>query len=202
MKARTILMVAVWSLVVTVGCKKKDDDKLIPFPTDTTGSFTQVERLGRPAVNEGLITENANLNAFNSVPPTADLSATAVLTDATATLTAFGNNGQRIGEIVTAFLPDVMRIDTNQSVPVATTAYSFNAQAVGTNGVVQPVSGRKIEDDVIDITLSVLTNGGITTDNVGYTGFGGNEAQPGHSLLQGQGAPLGAATFPFLADPE
>jgi hypothetical protein len=177
-------------------CSDSDDDA--PLQT-----WVQVERLGRPAVNEGLILTNDFLNAFNSIPPSADLSpaASAVVNEAVGTLTALGNSAQRTNDIASAFLPDVMRIDTTLACPVGTGAYANGAQAVGALGVVRPVGGRKLEDDVIDITLSVLTNGGVTTDNVGYSGAGGNAAQPGHKLLSGQGAPLGAATFPFLAAP-
>ena len=166
-------------------------------------SYQQIERLGRPAVNEGLVVTNDFLNAFNSIPPSADLSPAAapVVSEAAHTLSSFGNSGQRVTDIATAFLPDVLRIDTTVASPVGTGAYANGAVAVGALGVVMPVAGRKIEDDVIDITLSVLTNGAITTDNVSYAGVGGNPAQPGHQKLNGQAAYNGAATFPFLAKP-
>lgn len=172
------------------GCRKRKKKKI-------GGQIAQVERLGRPAINEGLVVANANLNAFNAIEPTGDLAATAVLTDAAATLTAIGNTAARTGDIVTAFLPDVMRIDTTIASPVGTGAYANGAMPIGALGVVRPVAGRKLEDDVIDITLTVLTGGGITTDNVAYEP-GANPAQ-GHDRLNGQAGPLGAATFPFLA---
>jgi len=166
-------------------------------------SFKQIERLGRPAVNEGLVVTNDFLNAFNSIPPSADLSPAAapVVSEAAATLTAFGNSPQRVTDIATAFLPDVLRIDTTVASPVGTGAYASGAVPVGALGVVMPAGGRKIEDDVIDITLSVLTGGAITADNVSYAGSAGNAAQPGHQKLHGQAAFNGAATFPFLAKP-
>jgi len=166
-------------------------------------SYKQIERLGRPAVNEGLVVTNDFLNAFNSIPPSADLSPAAapVVSEAAGTLTAFGNSAQRVTDIATAFLPDVLRIDTTVASPVGSGAYASGAVPVGALGVVMPAGGRKIEDDVIDITLSVLTNGAITTDNVSYAGVGGNAAQPGHQKLHGQVAYNGAATFPFLAKP-
>ncbi|HLY11332.1 MAG TPA: DUF4331 family protein [Planctomycetota bacterium] len=166
-------------------------------------SYKQIERLGRPAVNEGLVVTNDYLNAFNEIPPSADLSPAAapVVTEAAQTLTAFGNSAQRVTDIATAFLPDVLRIDTTVASPVGSGAYASGAVPVGALGVVMPAGGRKIEDDVIDITLSVLTNGAITTDNVSYAGVGGNAAQPGHQKLHGQAAFNGAATFPFLAKP-
>jgi hypothetical protein len=172
-------------------------------PTGTT--LTQIERLGRPAVNEGLVVTNAFLNAFNSIPPTADLSPAAapVVAEAANTLSHLpGNaNPQRVTDIATAFLPDVLRIDTAIASPPGVAAYPNLATPVGALGVVRPIAGRKIEDDVIDITLSVLTNGTITTDNVSYAGVGGNPAQPGHKMLHGQVAAGGTASFPYLADP-
>jgi Domain of unknown function (DUF4331) len=149
-----------------------------------TGKFQQFERLARPAINEGLIVTNDFLNAFNSIPPTADLSAAAspVVAEATKTLKALGNDNKRTNALLGAFLPDVMRIDT--------TVPSGYANALNAKG--SPVAGRKLTDDVIDITLSVLTNGAVTSDNVSYQGTPGNPSQ-GHKSLVTQ--------FPYLALP-
>jgi hypothetical protein len=149
-----------------------------------TGKYQQVERLGRPGVNEGLIVSNNLLNIFNSVPPTADLSPAAapIGAEATRTLRALGNSPERTNALLTAFLPDVMRIDT--------TGASGYANALNTKG--SPIRGRLLKDDTIDITLSVLTNGAVTSDNVSYDGPSGNPAQ-GHKPLE--------TSFPYLALP-
>jgi Domain of unknown function (DUF4331) len=149
-----------------------------------TGKYQQVERLGRPGINEGLITSNNLLNIFNSVPPTVDLTPAAapVGAEATQTLKALGNSDARTTALLTAFLPDVMRIDTSGS--------SGYANALNTKG--SPIRGRLLKDDVIDITLSVLTNDAIKTDNVSYEGTPGNPSQ-GHKPLE--------ASFPYLALP-
>ncbi|MUL37846.1 hypothetical protein BWI75_16310 [Gloeocapsopsis sp. AAB1 = 1H9] len=149
-----------------------------------TDRFQQFERLARPVINEGLVVTNAFLNAFNMIPPTADLSAAAapVRAEAKRTLLALGNSNTRADALLNAFLPDVMRIDT--------TIPSGYANALNTQG--SPIAGRKLTDDVIDITLSVLTNGAITTDNVSYAGTPSNPAQ-GHKPLQ--------TGFPYLALP-
>ncbi len=186
--------IAIAAVIPAAKCRKSSDDGVVT-------TYVQVERLARPAVNEGLVLTNTNLNAWNSIPPSADAGSTSVVNEVVGTLTALGNSPTRIGDIATAFLPDVLRVNTTLACATGTAAYPNGAQAVGALGVVRPVGGRKLEDDVIDVTLSVLTNGGVTADNVGYTGVGGNEAQPGHKLLNGQGAPLGASTFPFLATP-
>lgn len=147
-----------------------------------TGYYTQVERLGRPAINEGLIVTNAFLNAFNSIPPSQDLSnaAAPVRAEAKNTLLAFGNTSQRADTLLAAFLPDVMRIDT--------TIPSGYVNAV--NGKGSPIAGRMLLDDTIDQTLSVLTNGAVKSDNVSYNGNGPSQ---GHQPLVPQ--------FPYLAFP-
>ena len=54
--------------------------------------YAQIERLARPAVNEGLIITNSKLLAFNSIPPTFDLKTdnTAVLEVLQEAATALG----------------------------------------------------------------------------------------------------------------
>jgi hypothetical protein len=135
-------------------------------------------------VNEGLQTSNDLLNTFNSVPPTVDLSPAAapIGAEATRTLKALGNNEERTKVLLKAFLPDVMRIDT--------TGASGYANALSSQG--SPIRGRLIKDDVIDITLGVLTNGAVKSDNVSYEGSGNNPAQ-GHQELD--------KNFPYLALP-
>jgi hypothetical protein len=153
---------------------------------------TQVERLAQPGINEGLLVTNDFLNALNAIEPECEAkalngiqpcagAAAPVLAEAARTLAALGNSPARIGVIVGAFLPDVLRIDTSGP--------SGYATAVNATG--RPVRGRRITDDVIDTTLTVLTNGAVTSDNVSYAGpnLGGTGHKP---LLH---------TFPYLAAP-
>lgn len=144
----------------------------------------QVERLARPAINEGLVITNDFLNAFNQIPPSADLSPAAapVREEALRTLTAFSGSQARATALADAFLPDVMRIDTRGP--------SGYAKALNAEG--SPVRGRLLKDDVVDITLSVLTGNPMASDNVTYEGVPGNPAQ-GHKPL--------VTTFPYLALP-
>jgi hypothetical protein len=155
------------------------------------GGFTQVERLGRPGVNEGLIVTNDLLNALNSVGPDFEAAALAgqqpaaniaapIIAEAAKTLKSLGNDDQRTQALLGAFLPDVMRIDTTD---VSGYGNALNAK-------MSPIRGRMLKDDVIDITLNVLTNGGVKADNVSYEGTPGNPAQ-GHQPLEPQ--------FPYLA---
>lgn len=168
---------------------------------------TQVERLARPAINEGLIISNENLNAFNSIMPNMDLSEAAapVREEAATSLNAFdmidGNDDLTVEQVTTAFLPDVMRVDPNLDIEPGETAYNHSVS--GDKSIL--TSGRKLKDDVIDITLSLLVagdpSGETVQDGVSYDGPGGNPAQ-GHSPLRGaQGSNDDTATFPFLAEP-
>jgi hypothetical protein len=183
----------------------------------------QIERLGRPAINEGLVLSNAKLNAFNSIGPASDLSPAAqpVLAEAGAVLTAAGNYGRslglpapQVGDVVAGFLPDVMRIDTRLKLAPATPAYNSDFVIVqGTTAGAMLTGGRKIEDDVMDVTLSYLIagdpSGRSIKDGVSYSGGtsctnagqGTNVANPGHKCLTGQSSRSGAAYFPFLASP-
>ena len=90
------------------------------------GSYTQVERLARPGINEALILTNDYLNALNSVGPDFEAAALKgeepaagiagpIVGEAIATLKAVGNDDERALALVKAFLPDVMRIDTSQA---------------------------------------------------------------------------------------
>lgn len=184
-------------------------------------TFVQIERLARPAINEGLVLSNAYLNAYNSIAPSVDLTepASAVVAEASAVLTAIFTAATGAGfapaptaNVAGGFLPDVMRIETNQSVAVGTPSYnaSFSGSPLILNG------GRKITDDVINITLNYLFNGTANEaadstaidDKISYymdvsgcpaQPAGANPAAPGHKCLNGQTANFGAATFPFLA---
>lgn len=158
----------------------------------TPGGPVRVERLARPAINEGLLTTNAYLNALNSIGPDCEAqallgqepcasAAAPIVAEAAACLSARGNSPDRVNALLNAFLADVNRIDTDNP--------SGYAAAVNAKG--SPVRGRKLLDDVIDTTLTVLTNGAVTTDNVSYAGpnLGGSRHK---ALLR---------AFPYLAPP-
>lgn len=139
---------------------------------DGAGGFTQVERLAQPAINEGLLVTNDLLNTLNAVGPEVEATlvepnncagalANPIIGEAAGTLLAFGNTVPQALAICNAFLPDVMRIEVSGP--------SGYAAAATTSG--RPTRGRKLTDDVIDITLSVVvpgTNQLLEHDNVGY----------------------------------
>src|SRR5262245_14939526 len=174
--------------ILAAGCGDDDSsDGPVPF----MANYTQVERLARPAINEGLFHTNDYLNAVNSITPAQEPGALVgdIAAEAVATLDAFdgadGVDDLTAGAAIGAFIPDVMRIDTTGA-----SGYASALNAVGS-----PVRGRKIEDDVIDITYTYLITGlnGAVGDGVSYAGSAGNEGQPGHKPVQ--------AAFPYLAKP-
>lgn len=206
-------------LIASTGCNESDRNKIndtvsarAPTETPPGGAATgaTIDRLARPALNEGLSINDATLNAFNNAPPSVHLSDAAkpVRDEAVATLTAFKKLGAALGTTAApdpavtagAFLPDVMRIDTRLDIPPGKTAY--NAATSGDKGML--TGGRKLEDDVMDITLSFLVAGDATgksvKDGVSYAGSGGNMNQ-GHKFLNGQFSRGGQAQFPFVATP-
>jgi Domain of unknown function (DUF4331) len=144
-----------------------------------TKQFVQTEQLARPGINEALLFTQGNLAAFNRSQPSRNVPPN-VASEVTRVLLALGNSPQRATGLIGAFVPDVMRIDT--------TGPSGFANALNSLG--SPVRGRMIKDDVVDVALTVLTNGAVTADNVTYEGAPGNPAQ-GHSPLD--------TAFPYLA---
>lgn len=154
---------------------------------DGVGGFKQLDRLARPAINEGLVITPSLMEAFNSISPKLDLSAAAapVRQEAVATLKALdlldGKQNVDPNAIAQAFLPDVMRIDTTKT----------SGYASATNAQGSLIGGRLLLDNVIDITLGALV-GSPVTENVTYNGTPGNPAQ-GHKPLE--------PNFPYLALP-
>ncbi len=187
-------------------------------------AMVQTERLARPGINEALVLSDKRLAQFNSISPDKDLSPVAapVREEAVAVLTKLNEYGKAnglaapsVGDVATGFLPDVMRIDTSKSVAIGTAAYNSDFVIVeGSTAGAMLTGGRKLEDDVIDVTLSYLLNGdpsgASVKDGVTYAGGttcatagqGTNPGNPGHRCLNGQTTRLGSATFPFLAAPQ
>lgn len=172
----------------------------VPAPTAApVAEFTQVERLGRPAINEGLLITNDLLNTWNMVPPSVDLTSAAkpIADEATAVLKALGNKDEDVAGLFKALLPDVMRIDTTR-----TSGYAGSAPGKLDNVTkdLRPVGGRMLKDDVIDVTLILAVPGGapagaavdgLESDNVSYDGPNANGTSHKPVL----------SDFPYLAAP-
>lgn len=114
--------------------------------------LTQVDQMGRPAINT-VFNHGADKNTFNVTQP-ADQRAAATASGQTF-LQVFTSELEALGGYTTAqadgiariLLPDVLTFD------FASSAGFLN--------------GRRLQDDVIDISLNLVTNGHITGDGVG-----------------------------------
>src|SRR6266704_1639519 len=113
------------------------------------GSLVRDDRMARAAINT-VFNHGQDKNIFNSIDPNQDVTATTsegptFVQSFASTLTALGGNPA----LATVLLPDVLNYDFSKS-----TSYAA-------------LNGRSLQDDVIDISLSLVTGGGLTTDNVG-----------------------------------
>ena len=107
------------------------------------------DRMARAAINT-VFNHGTDKNIFNSIDPDKDLSAMTsegitFVQSFRNTLTALGGNP----DLATVLLPDVLNYDFSKATNYAA------------------LNGRRLQDDVIDISLSLVTGGGLTTDNVG-----------------------------------
>ena len=100
--------------------------------------------MGRPAINTVFNHGNDKVT-FNNTPPNKQR---ALFGDSFEnTLKSFGYDDAHADAITNILLPDIL-------------TYNYNSSAGFLNG-------RKLADDVIDISLALVTNGQITTDMVG-----------------------------------
>jgi uncharacterized protein DUF4331 len=113
------------------------------------GTLVRDDRMGRAAINT-VFNHGTDKNIFNSIDPVRDLTALTAegitfVQSFENTLTALGGNPA----LAKVLLPDVLNYDFSKP-----TSYAA-------------LNGRRLQDDVIDISLSLVTGGGLTTDNVG-----------------------------------
>jgi Domain of unknown function (DUF4331) len=113
---------------------------------------TQADQMGRPAINT-VFNHGADKNTFNITQPadqrsTATASGPTFLQQFTSELQTLGGYtaSQAMG-IAEILLPDVLTFD-----------YSSSAGFL---------NGRRLQDDVIDIELNLVTNGKVKGDGVG-----------------------------------
>lgn len=105
----------------------------------------QIDRMGRPAINTVFEHDSVGKDSFNSGQPVNDKSD--YRGDLVSGLKALGNDDTRAGQLADFLLPDILTFDT-------TSTAGFP-------------NGRRLQDDVIDIELNLITNGAVKTDCVG-----------------------------------
>lgn len=118
-----------------------------PIGDSTAQPFVQIDRMGLPAINTALVF-NARKDEFNRLGPNGDANFKA---DAVQRILTFnGNNLAHAQAVADIVFPDVLTLDMTSNAGFVT----------------GPLNGRRWNDDFIDVELSVLTNGMVTTDNV------------------------------------
>ena len=113
------------------------------------GALVNDDRVGRAAINT-VFNHGVDKNIFNGLEPSQD--STAVTNEGMTFVQSFMNTLSALGgspALATVLLPDVLNYDFSKPTDYA------------------KLNGRRLRDDVISISLSLVTNGGLTTDNVG-----------------------------------
>ncbi|MDQ3179696.1 MAG: DUF4331 domain-containing protein, partial [Acidobacteriota bacterium] len=117
-----------------------------------SGPFVTVDREGVPLVNNGLIPP-ARKDEYNGAPTTADASGV-FRADITQALRNFGTNDANINAILNMVQVrgDILRL--NFLVPNTGPGGGNN-----TNGGPANMGGRRLQDDVVDATFTIINNG-------------------------------------------
>ena len=158
-------------------------------------TFTQLDRLARPVVNEVLATVANNRHLVNDTNnPTDDPGQLA--NDIQGFMTGTAGRSQATTDVVKAVLvPDVMIVDL--SVNSSTAAY-LGSETGGATG--STFGGRALTDDVVDASLGIIF--GTTVSALGLAPADGKEIPTLTSDNVGAGAKNYSGTFPYLGAPK
>lgn len=118
----------------------------------TGASWVIVDQMARPAINT-VFNGGADKESFNVTPPAQqDDAGKPYRNNVKAVLSALGGHTEpTLTTLANALIPDVM---------------TYNTASAGTN----ILNGRALTDDVIDVELNLVTNGGIPSDCVAMHG--------------------------------
>jgi len=176
-------MAMIWEVPTSRLLSNSNNPKIGVFARSEMGNVQQ-DRMGRPAINTALIPKIAPRNdpkqferrtKFNTGHPRNDQrdfrnDMISVLTTVYGRpLTDATNSLKSATGIANLLLPDLLTYDTTS-----------------TDGF---PNGRRLRDDVIDFELGLLTDGGLTSDNVGDDN--------GAKITDGTNGP---AKFPYIGD--
>lgn len=154
--------------------------------------FEQQDRLARPVINEVFATVANNRHAVNNmISPTGDTNE--LRNDIESFLTFPANRSTAIKEVIKAVLiPDVMKANLNGT-GAAYLGFETNGATGGTFG------GRKLTDDVVDISLGVVF--GTTISDLGLAPADGNQIPTLTSDNVGPEGKQFTSTFPYMGAP-
>ncbi|RYZ20689.1 MAG: DUF4331 domain-containing protein [Chitinophagaceae bacterium] len=160
-------------------CKKdKNDDMPATGDSfDTAGTFTQKDQNGRPGISTVFIGASQKEQYNTTVPSALSAAFKQTIIDK---LTAFGYTQNALGQDKNTFADLLSKDVLNAKLSGTTTFFD------GTN----VLTGRKLDDDVIDVELLLIFGGPMGTSNPGLTKDNVNSNDK--SFLN---------TFPYLATP-
>lgn len=192
-----ILAVAVMA-TITVSCDNDDD---MPTDggatTDFSGTFTTQDQMGRPGINTVLSGSDTNKDNFNITTPATQFASFSGEFNNTlgAYYSAYGASFEtNILGLDQALTTAVLSLDVLQVSPDAPTAYF--TPGTGATALTAPASfltGRQLEDDVIDVSLIVLFGG---TSGQRFDGNNGTPNLVSDNVDQESGTSM--STFPYL----
>lgn len=143
---------------------------------NATGGFRTIDRDGNPAMNV-IVIPFARKDEYNASTPLDDANGK-FAGDIVSTLQALGTNATNIGILASVYVTkgDLLRLNTS---------IANSGAGGGNNAGAGFPNGRRPADDVVDLFLNLVTNGGITT---------GDNANANDVAFRD--------TFPFLAAPQ
>ncbi len=158
-----------------------------------TRHWTQVDRLGRPAVNEVFATVANNRHAVNNMDSPKDDS-TQLANDIQTFMTTAAGRSQATTDVVKAVLvPDVLIADLSKTTP----AYLGVETGGATGGT---FGGRALGDDIVDISLGVIF--GNTVSALSLAPDDGKEIPALTSDHVDASGKHFSNTFPYLGPPQ
>ncbi len=152
-KILTALIIASFSIACS-------DDDTITYeqPLDFSGTYTQQDQMGRPAINTVFVSSNNKDNFNTTTPSTMNSNFQAAFQSKLLALNA-GYTTNLLGLDAAAFTGVLATDVLNVSTTATTTFYD------GTN----VLTGRALADDVIDVELILIFGGPNNSDNPGLT---------------------------------
>ncbi len=157
MKNIKIVALAIAVSLMAFNCNNDDDNKL-PTGPDFSGTYTQADQMGRPAVNTVFVSSGSK-DMFNTTIPSAQNAAFQSMfqTNLTALSPAYANPGDEnaLGLDAAAFTGVLATDVLNVSLDGTTTFFD------GTN----VLTGRNLSDDVITVELLLIFGGEDFTEN-------------------------------------
>ncbi|WP_100612379.1 DUF4331 family protein [Confluentibacter lentus] len=157
MKNIKIVAIAVTISLMAFNCID-DNDNQLPYTPDFSGTYTQADQMGRPAVNTVFVSSGSK-DMFNTTIPSAQNAAFQSMfqSNLTALSPAYANPGDEnaLGLDAAAFTGVLATDVLNVSLDGTTTFYD------GTN----VLTGRNLSDDVITVELLLIFGGEDFTEN-------------------------------------